>query len=45
MLLLLFGVLLIVWVLGGFVFRVAGAMIHLVLILALIALVMHFLRG
>jgi hypothetical protein len=43
-LLALFAVLLIVWLLGGFVFRIAGAMIHLVLILAVIALVVHFLR-
>jgi hypothetical protein len=44
MLLALFVVLLIVWLLGGFVFKVAGAMIHLLLILAVIALVLHFLR-
>jgi hypothetical protein len=44
MLLVLFAVLLIMWLLGGFVFKVAGGLIHLLLILAVIALVMHFLR-
>ena len=38
-------VLIVLWVLGGFVFKVAGMLIHLLLIVALIALVMHFVRG
>ena len=40
-----FGMLLIAW-LGGFtVFHVAGGMIHLLLVLAIISLVMHFVLG
>jgi len=42
---ILFVVLLIAW-LGGFtVFHVAGGLIHLLLIVALISLVLHFVRG
>ena len=44
MFLALFAFLLIIWVLGRFAFRVASGLIHLVLIVALIALVAHFLR-
>ena len=40
----LFVVLLMIWLLGLFAFRVASGLIHLVLIVALIALVAHFLR-
>lgn len=35
-------VLLALWLLGALAFEVAGALIHLLLILALIAVVMHF---
>jgi hypothetical protein len=41
----LFIVLLIAW-LGGFtVFHVAGALIHLLLVLAVISLILHFVMG
>ncbi|HEY6185230.1 MAG TPA: lmo0937 family membrane protein [Terriglobales bacterium] len=42
---ILFVILLIAWVGGFTVFHVAGALIHLLLILALVSLVMHFLMG
>ena len=42
---ILFAILLIAWVGGFTVFHVAGALIHLLLILALVSLVMHFLMG
>jgi hypothetical protein len=42
---ILFAVLLIAWVGGFTVFHVAGGLIHLLLILALVSLVMHFLMG
>ena len=41
----LFVVLLILWLLGFFAFHVAGGLIHLLLIIAVISLVMHFFRG
>jgi hypothetical protein len=42
---ILFVVLLIAW-LGGFtVFHVAGGLIHLLLVLAVISLIMHFVLG
>jgi hypothetical protein len=41
----LFAVLLIMWLLGFFAFHVAGGLIHLLLIIAVISLVMHFFRG
>lgn len=37
-------VLLILWLLGALAFKMAGALIHLLLILAVIALVLHFVR-
>lgn len=42
---ILFVVLLIAWILGFGVFHVAGAMIHILLVLAVIALIVHFVRG
>jgi len=45
MLLGLFVVLLILWMLGFFAFHIAGGLIHLLLIVALISLVMHVFRG
>jgi len=45
MLLGLFFLLLIMWVLGFFAFHIAGGLIHLLLIIALISLVMHLFRG
>jgi hypothetical protein len=41
----LFFVLLVCWVLGWVVFHVAGGLIHLLLVIALISLVLHFVRG
>ncbi len=42
---ILFVILLIAWVLGWGVFHVASAMIHILLVVALISLVLHFVRG
>jgi hypothetical protein len=41
----LFVVLLVLWLLGFFAFHVAGGLIHLLLIIAVISLVMHFFRS
>jgi len=41
----IFGVLLVLWLLGFLAFHVAGGLIHLLLILALVSLVVHFIRG
>ena len=41
----LFAVLLVLWLLGFFAFHIAGGLIHLLLIVALIFLVIHFFRG
>jgi hypothetical protein len=41
----LFVVLLIMWMLGFFAFHVAGTLIHILLVLALISLVLHLFRG
>ena len=45
MFLALFGILLVMWLLGLFAFHVAGGLIHLLLIVAVISLVVHFVRG
>jgi len=45
MLLILFVVLLAAWLLGWVGFHLAGGLIHLLLIVALIALILHFVRG
>ncbi|MGO9897506.1 MAG: lmo0937 family membrane protein [Bryobacteraceae bacterium] len=45
MFLTLFFVLLVLWMLGFFAFHVAGGLIHLLLIVAVIALVVHLFRG
>jgi hypothetical protein len=42
---ILFVVLLVAWVLGLGVFHVAGGFIHILLILAAISLILHFVRG
>ena len=42
---ILFVILLIAWVLGISVFHVAGGFIHILLLLAVVALIMHFVRG
>ena len=41
----IFGVLVVLWLLGFLAFHVAGGLIHLLLIIAVISLVMHFFRG
>ena len=38
-------ILLVVWALGFLVFKIAAFFIHVLLIIAVIALVMHFVRG
>jgi hypothetical protein len=45
MFLMAFVVLLIMWLLGFFAFHVAGGLIHLLLIIAVISLVAHFFMG
>lgn len=37
-------VLLVLWLLGAVAFKVAGALIHILLVLAVIAVVLHFVR-
>lgn len=37
-------VLIILWLLGAFAFEVTGTLIHLLLILAVVAVVLHFAR-
>jgi hypothetical protein len=44
MFLILFVVLLVAWLLGWAAFHVAGGFIHLLLIVAVIALIVHFVR-
>jgi hypothetical protein len=41
----LFVILLLMWMLGFFAFHVAGGLIHLLLIIAVISLVFHLIRG
>ena len=38
-------VLFVAWVLGWFVFHVAGGLIHILLVVAIITLIVHFVRG
>jgi hypothetical protein len=45
MFLILFMVLLVAWLLGWVGFHVAGGLIHLLLIVAVIALILHFVQG
>ncbi len=40
----LFAVLLVMWIGGFLVFHVASALIHLLLVLAVISLILHFVR-
>jgi hypothetical protein len=44
MFLILFVVLLVMWLLGFAAFHVAGGLIHLLLIIAVISLIAHFVR-
>jgi uncharacterized protein DUF5670 len=41
----LFVVLLVAWLMGFVVFHAAGGLIHLLLVIAVISLVLHFVRG
>jgi Family of unknown function (DUF5670) len=41
----LFFILLVGWIFGFVLFHVAGVIIHLLLILAVVALIIHLLRG
>ena len=41
----LFLILVVLWLLGFFAFHVAGGLIHLLLIVAVISLVLHLFRG
>ena len=45
MFLMLFVILLVMWLAGFFAFHVAGGLIHLLLIIAVISLVAHLFRG
>ena len=45
MFLMLFAILLVMWILGFFAFHIAGGLIHLLLIVAVISLLVHFFRG
>jgi hypothetical protein len=45
MFLVLFLILLVLWLLGLTAFHVAGGLIHLLLIIAVISLIVHFMRG
>ncbi|HEY8831931.1 MAG TPA: lmo0937 family membrane protein [Gemmatimonadaceae bacterium] len=38
-------VLIVLWALGFFVFPVAGGLVHILLIIAIIAIIWHFLKG
>ena len=40
----LFAILLVLWIGGFLVFHVASALIHLLLVLAVISLILHFVR-
>jgi bacteriorhodopsin len=45
MFLTLFVILLIMWMMGFFAFHIAGGLIHILLIVAVISLVLHLFRG
>jgi len=45
MFLILFVILLVMWAMGFLAFHVAGGLIHLLLIVAVISLLVHFFRG
>lgn len=38
-------ILLVAWLLGFLAFNVAGGLIHILLVVAVVALIMHFVRG
>ena len=41
----LFVILVVGWALGLFAFHVAGGLIHLLLVIAVVSLIVHFMRG
>lgn len=45
MLMTIAAVILVLWLLGAFAFHVGGALIHILLVVGLIVLVLHFVRG
>ncbi|HEY6349215.1 MAG TPA: lmo0937 family membrane protein [Candidatus Angelobacter sp.] len=45
MFLLIAVVLIILWLLGWLVFKIAGALIHLVIVVAVIMFILHLIRG
>jgi len=45
MLLTVFVILLVLWLLGFFAFHIAGGLVHILLVIALISLVVHLFRG
>jgi hypothetical protein len=45
MFLILFAVLVVLWLMGFFAFHVASGLIHILLIVAVISLILHFVRG
>jgi hypothetical protein len=45
MLLILGIILLVAWLLGLFVFKVTAAFIHLLIVIAVIVFILHFIRG
>ena len=38
-------ILLVAWLLGLFAFHVAGGLIHILLVIAVVAIILHFVRG
>ena len=38
-------ILLIAWLLGFLAFNVSGGLIHILLVIAVVAIIMHFIRG
>jgi len=42
---LLFLILMVMWLLGGFAFHIGGGLIHLLLIIAVVFLVLHLVGG
>ncbi len=39
------GILIVMWLLGFFAFHIAGGLIHILLIVAVVAIVWHFVAG
>ena len=38
-------ILIVLWLLGAFAFHIGGGLIHILLVIGLIVLVLHFIRG